>query len=119
MEGIMTSRVADSETSNKPISEHASSYRHITGALIDKLECGILFLKNVSIMHNGGRHSILVRDLSMDRALGALIRAAVDKCNRLKDTEITISRDDIPKKERFNYSYIVVVEQENVKAELP
>ena len=115
----MDSHIANSDTLTKPISEQASSYRHITGALMDKLECGMLFLKNVSIMHNGGRHSILVRDLSMDRALGALIQTVVEKFNRLKDIDITISRDDIPKKERFNYSYIVVVQQEKVKAELP
>ena len=41
------------------------------------------------------------------------------KFTRMKDIEITISRDDISEKERFNYSYIVVVQPGEVKAELP
>ena len=106
-------------TLNERIVRRASSYRHIISALLDKLENGMLCLQNVAIEYNGGRHCILVRDLSEDTALGALIEAVVKKFTRMKDIEITISRDDISQKERFNYSYIVVVQPEEVKAELP
>ena len=115
----MISHVTSNETLNKRVGERASSYRHIIGALRDKLENGMICLKNVPIEHNSGRHYILVRDLSMDGALGALIDAVVDKFTMMKDIEITISRDDISEKERFNYSYIVVVQPGEVKAELP
>jgi hypothetical protein len=55
----------------------------------------------------------------MDIALGTLIDAVIQKFSRTRDVEITISRDDISEKERYNYSYIVVVQPEEVKAELP
>jgi hypothetical protein len=119
MEDLMTGHVTSDNTLNKRIVERASSYRHILGDLRDKLENGMLCLKNVAIDHNGGQHCILVRDLTMDRALGVLIDAVVEKFSKMNDIEITISRDDIAEKERFNYSYIVVVQQEKVKAELP
>ncbi len=115
----MSSDVAGSEKLNEPIGEKAASYRHIMGALMDKLEGGMLCLNSVPIMHNGGRHCILVRDLSGNKSLGTLIDAVVERFNMQKDIDITISRDDIAKKERFNFSYIVVVQQEKVKAELP
>lgn len=82
----------------------------------------MLCLKNVAIEHNGGWHCILVRDLSSDRTLSSRIDAVVERLNRLRDLnniEITISRNVIAKNERFNYSYIVLVQQERVTAELP
>ncbi len=115
----MSGHVAIIETLNAPIGKKAPRYMHIMGALMDKLECGIQCLKNVPITHNGGRHCILVRDLSSDMALGELIHRVVERFNRLHDIEIAISSDDITFRERFNYSYIVVVQQERVKAELP
>ncbi|MGO9377349.1 MAG: hypothetical protein ACLPN1_18225 [Dissulfurispiraceae bacterium] len=115
----MSSQVISSGTLNEPIAEKASSYRHIMRALIDKLEGGMICLKNVPIMQNGGRHCILVRDLSRNKALGTHIDSVADKFNRLKDIEITISREDISTKERFDFSYIVVVQHGQVKAELP
>ena len=115
----MTSHVTSSLALNKRVGERASHYRRIIGALRDKLENGMLCLKNVAIEHNGGRHCILVRDLSMDMALGTLIDAVIQKFSRTRDVEITISRDGISEKERYNYSYIVVVQPEEVKAELP
>jgi len=115
----MIGHADNGETLNEPIGGKASSYRHIIGALTDKLECGILCLKNVPITHNGGRHCILIIDLSMDRALGVRLDAVIERFNRMKDIEIAISRDDITIKERLDYSYIVVVQQGKVKAELP
>ena len=122
MEDLMISNVAIIEMLNAPIREEASNYRHIIDELMDKLECGMLCLKNVAIEHNGGRHCILVRDLSSDGTLSSRIDAVVERLNRLRDLnniEITISRNDIAKNERFNYSYIVLVQQERVTAELP
>ena len=118
-EDLMISHIASGQTSNKPIVKKAPRYMRIMGALMDKLECGILCLENVPITHNGGRHCILVRDLSGDRALGDLIQSVVERFNRMNDVEITISSDDISFRDRFIYSYIVVVQQEKVKAELP
>lgn len=115
----MLSRVAILETFNESKGKTAPSSMSIVRALIANLECGILCLKNVQIMHNGGKHCILVRDLSRDMALGELIQAAVERFNRLKEVEITIAKCDIPREERFNYSYIVAIQQEKVKAELP
>ena len=115
----MIGHVASDETLNEPIGEKALGYKYIIATLIDKLECGILCLKNVPIIHNGGRHCILVCDLSLDSALVARINSVVEKFNRMKDIEITISRADIAKNERFKYSYIVVVQKGKVKAELP
>lgn len=103
---------------NERIVRRASSYRGIIGALMDKLENGMLCLKDVAIEHNGGRHCILVRDLSRDIALGALIDAAVKRFTRTTDIEIAISRDDVSEVERFKYSYIVVVQPEEANAEL-
>jgi adenosine deaminase len=37
----------------------------------------------------------------------------------MNDVDISISSDDISFRDRFIYSYIVVVQQEMVKAELP
>lgn len=101
------------------IVRRASSYKQIIGELMDKLENGMLCLKNVAIEHNGGRHCILVRDLSRDIALGSLIEAVVKRFTRTTDVEVTISTDDVSEDERFNYSYIVVVQPGEVKAELP
>ena len=115
----MTSQVISTETLIKGIGERLSCYSHIIGALRDRLENGILCLKNVAIDHNGGRHCILVRDLSRDKVFGERIDAVVKRFNRVKEVEITISRNDISENERFNYSYIVVVQQGEVKSELP
>jgi len=115
----MISNIASGKKSNKPMVKKAPRYMHIMGALMDKLECGILCLQNVSITHNGGRHCILVRDLSENMALSELIRSVVERFNRMNDVDISISRDDISFRDRFIYSYIVVVQQEMVKAELP
>jgi hypothetical protein len=119
MEDFMTGHVTSNEALNERMDQGASSYRHILNALTDKLESGVLCLKNVAIEHNGGRHCILVRDLSMDTVLGALIDAVVERFTRMKDLDVTISRDNIAEKERLNYSYIVVIQQGKVKSELP
>jgi hypothetical protein len=115
----MISHIASGKTSNKPIVKKAPRYMHIMGALMDKLECGILCLENVPITHNDGRHCILVRDLSENVALGELIRSVVERFNRMNDVDISISSNDISFRDRFIYSYIVVVQQDKVKAELP
>ncbi|HMK60657.1 MAG TPA: hypothetical protein VK452_05870 [Dissulfurispiraceae bacterium] len=104
---------------SQSIRERASSYRKIIGALMDMLESGIHCLKNIEIKHNKGRHSVLIRDLSMDKAIGTLIQAVTDRFRRLKNIDITVSREDVPRHERFNYSYIIVVRDGEVKSELP
>lgn len=115
----MISQSASGKSLNKPIGDDASNYGNIIGSLIDRIECGISCVKNVLITHNGGRHCILVRDLSMDSALGARIDLVIKRFNRMKNIDIVVSRDDVTKEERFNYSYIVVIRQGMVKAELP
>jgi hypothetical protein len=115
----MISHIASGTPTNKPKVKKAPRYMRIMGALMDKLECGILCLENVPITHNGGRHCILVRDLSENIALGELVRSVVERFNRMNDVDISISSDDISFRDRFIYSYIVVVQQESVKAELP
>ncbi|HMK55966.1 MAG TPA: hypothetical protein VK448_04955 [Dissulfurispiraceae bacterium] len=109
----------DAGNISQSIRERASSYRHILGALMDRLESGICCLKSIEIRHNSGRHSVLVRDLSMDRAIGTLIQAVADRFKKLRNIDITVSQDDVPRHERFNYSYIIVVRDGEVRSELP
>jgi hypothetical protein len=115
----MIRHAINDETLNKPIGKKPSRYSHIISALRDNLECGMLLLKYVAIEHNRGRHCVLVLDLSMDRELGALIGPVIERFTSLKEIEITVSRDDISEEERSHYAFIVVVQEEKVKAELP